>query len=221
MSTRISQTGIDTRPAAHGQFQTGRCGSQHVPGLGRTPRRSGRYQAPGIAGPHARTAGQFQVGNDRTRAESWWRHRTPLRGRAASSPCVEHEVKPLFARSFEAHPQVRSILLCVGQCGRRGRRRRAQARLHASQDSQSGTTGDGDLCSPCAWDRRPGSPRGGASVSTRATDRSAERRPRWRGCQARTATPDTSGAGDVRAISCACGHGCGCGYRRARLRGVA
>lgn len=83
---------------------------------------------------------------------------------ALRSWSIEHEVKPLFARAFEAHPQVRSILLCVGQFWADEADDAVHGHLvfstrhtprwpHTCEDSYSGTTGDGDLCSACAWDR--------------------------------------------------------------------
>lgn len=77
---------------------------------------------------------------------------------------LEHEVKPLFARAFEAHPQVQSMLLCVGQFWADEADDAVHGHLvfstrhtprwpHTCEDSYSGTAGDGDLCSACAWDR--------------------------------------------------------------------
>jgi uncharacterized protein (TIGR02996 family) len=80
---------------------------------------------------------------------------------------LEHEVKPLFARAFEAQPKVQSILLAVGQFWADEADDAVHGHLvfstrhtprwpHTCEDEYAGTAGDGDLCSMCAWDRTTG-----------------------------------------------------------------
>lgn len=79
---------------------------------------------------------------------------------------LEHEVKPTFAKAFAERPTVQSILLCVAQYwadeaddavhGHLVFSSRTTPRWpHQCEDQYSGSAGDGDLCSSCAWDSTP------------------------------------------------------------------